>query len=84
MKVLALLEVRQHVLVAPAGVAERLPLVEILRVASHVQHVVQDAGTAETLAARPSRLPVGHGAHAVHLRLALVLPIVRGQLWTFE
>lgn len=47
--VLALLEVLQDVVVAPAGVAEALPLVEVPPVASDVEHGVEDRAPADDL-----------------------------------
>ena len=51
--VLRLLEVVQHLLVAPARVAVGLPGVVVLLVAANVEHVVEDRGPAQDLATRP-------------------------------
>ena len=45
-------EVRQHVLMAPAGVAELAPMVEVLGLAADVDQAVDRARSAERLAAR--------------------------------
>jgi len=51
--VLGLLEVVQHLVVAPAGVAVRLPHLVVLPVAPDVQHVVEDGRAAHDLASGP-------------------------------
>ena len=51
--VLRLLEVVEHVLVAPARVAGGLPVVVVAPVAAHVEHVVEDGGAAQHLAPGP-------------------------------
>jgi len=50
-------EIRQHFVVGPAVVAHGGPTVVVAPVAAHVQHVVEDGGSAEHFAARP-RTPV--------------------------
>lgn len=47
--VLALDEVRQHVVVGPARVAQPRPVVEVLGRAPHVRHAVHHRGAAEDL-----------------------------------
>ncbi|MCY1346045.1 hypothetical protein D9M69_321200 [compost metagenome] len=70
--VLGLLEVRQHLVVAPAGVAQARPVVVVPAVATHVDHAVDRAGTAQRLAARLVALaPV-----EARLRHRLVGPVV--------
>ena len=54
--VLHLLEVRQDVLVAPALVAESLPVVVVVRVAPVVDHVVEHARPAHHLERRKKRI----------------------------
>ncbi len=56
---LALLEVGQHVVVAPPGGTVRGPGVEVARMASDVRHVVDAGRTAEHLAARHHHSTVG-------------------------
>ena len=50
--VLAAPEQRQHLVVRPAGVAQRGPVVVVPAVAAHVEHGVDGAGAAQHLAAR--------------------------------
>ncbi len=50
--VLGLLEVWQHVVVGPAGVAQRAPVVVVPAVAAHIQHGVDGTAAAQRLAAR--------------------------------
>ncbi len=45
-------EIRQYLVVGPAGVAERGPMIVVPAVAAHVEHGVDGAGTAQRLAAR--------------------------------
>ena len=47
-------EVGQHVVVAPALVAQFVPMVKVLSVASHVDHVVEDASPTQNLNAWPT------------------------------
>jgi hypothetical protein len=69
--VLRLAEIGQHVLVAPAKVAELPPVVEIRRLAADVDQPVDGAGAAQHLAARRDHLPIV----AVRLRLGGVAPV---------
>ena len=66
------LEVRQHILIAPAGGAFGLPALEVERVAAHVHQPVDRGGPAEHLAARG----VQSAAIQVRLRLGVVAPVV--------
>ena len=50
--VLGLAEVGQHIIVAPAGVAELAPMVEVLGLAADVDQSVDRARSAERFAAR--------------------------------
>ena len=87
--VLGLLEVVEHVLVAPARVAGGLPVVVVPPVAAHVEHVVEDGGAAQHLAAgpvtplvsvtqtRPPRLRLGLTRGAVISFLTLLLKLKR-------
>ena len=68
---LALLEVRQHVVKAPARVAELAPLVVVARVAAHIHHGVHRRGAAENLAARP----VAGATARLRLGLGQVVPV---------
>jgi hypothetical protein len=70
--VLDRLEDRQHVVPAPAGIAERLPVVVVLGSAAHVDHRVEGVRPAEHLAARQVESPVG----GVLLRHREVVPVV--------
>ena len=70
--VLGLLEERQHVLVAPALVAELAPVVVVPGVAAHVEHGVDRRRAAQRLAARPVHAAVV----AMDLRHRLVAPVV--------
>jgi hypothetical protein len=67
-------EVGQHVVVAPAGVAERGPVVVVLALAADVDEAVDRARAAQRLAARPVDAP------AVHVRVGVGLeaPVVGG------
>ena len=53
--VLGLAEIRQHVVIGPAGIAELAPQVEILLLAADVDQAVDRGRPAEHLAARPVR-----------------------------
>ena len=44
----------QHVVVAPALVAQFVPVVKVLSVASHVDHVVEDASSTQNFTAWPT------------------------------
>src|SRR5690606_34809699 len=67
----ALLEVGEHVVIAPALEAELAPLVVVARVAAGVEHAVDHRRSAEALAARLAQAAViGKG-----LGLALVAPV---------
>ena len=70
----SLRKVRQHVGMAPAGIAGPRPAVVIVAMAADVDEAVDRARAAERLAARPVDLP------PVHLRLGLGLeaPVVDG------
>jgi hypothetical protein len=61
--VFRLAEIRQHVVVRPAGIAHLAPEVEILLLAANVDQPVDGAGAAQHLAARPGHLPVVHSRH---------------------
>ena len=58
---LALLEVRQHVGVAPAGGARRGPRIEVARVTANVCHVVDARADRRASAPRHHHAPVGRG-----------------------
>ena len=64
-------EIRQHVVEAPAGVAELAPMVEILRLAADIEQAVDRGRAAEHLAARLE----DHAAVQLRLRFRLVEPI---------
>ena len=63
-------EMRQHVAVAPAHIAQAGPVVVVRRIAAHIQHGVDRAGATE---GPPARLVA---AAAVHLRVALAFQAV--------
>ena len=67
-------EVGQHVVVAPARVAERGPVVVVLALAADVDQAVDRAGAAQRLAARPVDAPAVH----VRVRVGLEAPVVGG------
>ena len=74
--VLRLLEVVEHVLVAPARVAEVAPLVVVAAVAADVEHVVEDGGAAEDATPGPVAPPaLVPQTRAPRLWLRLVLPV---------
>ena len=84
---LALLEVRQHVAVAPPGGAALRPGVEVARMAPHVGHVVHARRSAEHLAPRHHHPPVRQpesalagigGVHPVRLGVLLQRRARRG------
>src|SRR5690349_20629026 len=50
-------EIRQHVVIAPAGAAELPPIVEILPLPADINEAVYRAGAAQHLAARPRDAP---------------------------
>ena len=69
--VLGLLEIGQHVVIAPAGIAALAPAIVILVLAAHIEQAVDRTRTAEHLAARLEHLP----AVQSRLRLGLVHPV---------
>jgi hypothetical protein len=64
-------EVRQHVVIAPAGIAALPPAVIVLVLAAHVEQAVDRAGTAEHFSPRLEHLP----AVQTGLGLGLVHPV---------
>ena len=70
--VLRLAEIGQHVVKAPAGIAELPPVVEVLRLAADIDQAVDRARAAENLSARRDDIAVV----AFGLRDGLVAPIV--------
>jgi len=69
--VLGFLEIGQHVLIAPAGIAALAPAVVILVLAAHVQQAVDRARAAEHFAARLKHL----AAVQPRLGLGLIHPV---------
>ena len=69
--VLGLAEIGQHVVEAPAGIAELAPVVEVLRLAAHVEQAVDRTRAAQHLAARLDDLAVVE----LGLRLGRVEPV---------
>ena len=69
--VLGLLEVGQHVVITPAGIAALAPAIVILVLAAHIQQAVDRARSAQHLAARLKHL----AAVQPRLRLGLVHPV---------
>src|ERR1041385_7670630 len=55
--VLSLLKVRQHVVVAPADVAEVAPPIVVAPMSADVNHVIDGTGAAESAAAGPGEAP---------------------------
>ena len=68
---LRFLEIGQHVLIAPAGIAALAPAIVILVLAAHVQQPVDRTRTAEHFSARLEHLP----AVQARFRLGLVHPV---------
>ena len=77
---LALLEVRQYIVVRPSLVAQGRPDIVVELVAARVYHVVERARATEALAPWPGALVVLHAEAGARLRLDLVAPVVIGQL----
>ena len=69
--VLGLLEIGQHVLIAPAGIAALAPAIVVLVLAAHVQQPVDRTRTAEHFSARLEHLP----AVQARFRFGLVHPV---------
>ena len=69
--VLGLLEIGQHVVIAPAGIAALTPAIVILVLAAHIQQAVDRARTAEHFSARLKHLAAVQSG----LRLGLVHPV---------
>ena len=69
--VLGLLEIGQHVVIAPAGIAALAPAIVILVLAPHIEQAVDRARTAEHFSARLEHL----AAVQSRLRLGLVHPV---------
>ena len=69
--VLGLLEIGQHVVIAPAGIAALAPAIVILVLAAHIQQAVDRARSAQHFSARLENLP----AVQARLRLGLVHPV---------
>ena len=63
-------EIRKHVLIRPAGIAELAPQIEILALAADINQPVDRARPAEDLAARPHHAPSAQFGE----RLGLELP----------
>ena len=68
---LGLLEVGQHVVVAPAGIAELAPMIIVGRLPAHIDHGIDRARTAKEPAARPIHAPALHR----RLRRGFVAPV---------
>ena len=68
---LGLLEIGQHVVIAPAGIAALTPAIVILVLAPHIEQAVDRARTAEHFSARLEHLP----AVQSRFRLGLVHPV---------
>ena len=64
-------EVRQHILEAPAGIAELAPVIEVFALAAHIKKPVDRARSAEHLSARLDDAAVVQ----FRLRLGLVKPV---------
>ena len=69
--VLGLLEIGQHVVITPAGIAALAPAIVILVLAAHIQQAVDRARSAQHFAARLKHLP----AVQARLGLGLVHPV---------
>src|SRR5436190_817776 len=69
-------EVRQHIFITPAVIAEIAPAIIIGAVAANVHHVVNSARTPEDLATRLENAP----AVQMPLRNCAITPIVMGVL----
>ena len=69
--VLGLLEIGQHVVIAPAGIAALAPAIVILVLAAHIEQAVDRTRAAEHFSARLEHLP----AVQSRLRLGLVHPV---------
>jgi hypothetical protein len=67
-------EIRQHVLEAPASIAELPPMVEILALAANIEQAVDRARPAQHFAARLDEPAVAH----VGLRLGRIKPVHTG------
>jgi hypothetical protein len=65
------LEVRQHIVVAPAGIAELPPMIVVSRLAAHIDHGIDRARAANETAARPIHAPAFHR----RLRRGFVTPV---------
>ena len=57
---LGFLEIRQHVVVAPAGIAELAPVIVVGRLAPHIDHGIDRTRPANEPAARPIHPPPLH------------------------
>src|SRR4029077_19972976 len=68
--VLGAAEIRQHVVIGPADIAELAPMVEILTLAADVDEAVDRAGAAEHFSTRPRNSASTQPRH----RLGLELP----------
>jgi hypothetical protein len=77
--VLGLAEIRQHVGVAPARIAEIAPAIVILVLPANVEETVDRGRSAEHLAARLPDPPVARA----HLRLAGIKPVHLGLVKCF-
>ena len=69
--VLGLLEIGQHVVIAPTGIAALAPAIVILMLTAHIEQAVDRARTAEHFSARLEHLP----AVQSRFRLGLVHPV---------
>jgi hypothetical protein len=69
-------EIRQYLVIAPAGIAETGLMIIIVAVAADIDHIVDCTRAAERLALRHKNTPVSHD----RLRLSPVAPIIRAIL----
>ena len=67
-------KVGQHLLIRPACIAQRRPVVVVLALAAHVDQSIDGAAAAQRAAARPVDAPAVH----VGVRVGLELPVVDG------
>ena len=56
-KIFGLFEIGQHIVPSPTGIAERLPIVEIARLAADINHSIDRSRPADDLPTRPIAAP---------------------------
>ena len=71
--VLGFLEIMQNFIVRPSGVAEGRPIVIVLPVAPHIEHIVEDRGTSNHFSTRPVAPAIFHACNKKNFCFEIIL-----------